>query len=454
MAAIPTQAYLQVVLTTFKAAADRIRNSTLLKIGEHGSETTIANRLLELRGQISDLINAHATIFPNLAAQWRNGTPFPALTPHPHPHIVNPNAQDERDITNFERKQTFELIERELHRYLVEALYTCARPTYHRRMEIDQPPLLQPIAPAAIAAHAAAVIAAQAANIVPPPPPLAPPPIIERGIYGQTLYEGWQALQSTVGAPRSANLNVLENTMRNEKQPPDVNLVEWLASFREKLAELATLGRRYEGRPCEAPDIFVSTITSPIYNEFIRNFLAEYYDDQSRTMDTLTTYVTQRAWTYEQQIGTTPRRTTNTVQEHNQDAEDPIHATTETSAASLARNAKPAAKPKPTTTNVQDHPVKTLLDITALNRQTLKTLGLKLVPIEPRKPTTTTVTSQPAATRATTVSSSSTYCWTHGVYPHGHRGAHDGTQCRNPKEGHRDDATLDNRLGGSNRNNK
>ena len=37
------------------------------------------------------------------------------------------------------------------------------------------------------------------------------------------------------------------------------------------------------------------------------------------------------------------------------------------------------------------------------------------------------------------------HCWTHGM------GKHDGTQCENKAQGHQDQATKDNRMGGSNR---
>jgi len=404
MYAVQTNSYISQQITSFRAAVQRLRDSTLLKIGEGNVESTIANNLPQVRSEISAIVNAHEDAFPVIANLWRNAAPIPALQVHPHPAEIAPNAQQQRDIDLWEKINERERIEREMHRLLVDALYNLARPTYHHRMEIDQP---------------------------------AVGGIVERGINGQDLSTAWNLLRGTVGNPRSANLNVLENRMKSEKQPTGLPMVEWLAVFLEKLSVLRRLGRIYEGRPCEAVDYFIATISSPIYGEFIRQFLSEYYDDATRTLENLSTYVGQRAWTYEQGIGGARRGGLNAV-----DTEEDEETSDLAALAPAAAGRQPA--PKHAGTPVL--PITTTIDVSLYNKKTLKDMGFKLVPIgedhtkkSDKKP------------RAPNAGSAYSYCWTHGSFPVGHRGYHYGHDCKNPKNGHRADATEGNRMGGSNK---
>ena len=181
MAAVQTNTYISQQITSFRSAVQRLRDSTLLKIGEGNVESTIANNLPQVRSEISAIVNAHEDAFPSIAALWRDATPLPDLTAHPHPGEMAPTAQQQRDIDVYDKLHERELIEREMHRLLVDGLYTLARPTYHHRMEIDQP---------------------------------AVGGLVDRGINGQDLSTAWALLRGTVGNPRSANLNVLENRMK------------------------------------------------------------------------------------------------------------------------------------------------------------------------------------------------------------------------------------------------
>ena len=142
MYAVQTNSYIsqQITSRSFRAAVQRLRDSTLLKIGEGNVESTIANNLPQVRSEISAIVNAHEDAFPVIANLWRTATPIPDLVANPHPGELAPNAQQQRDIDLWEKVNERERIEREMHRLLVDdALYNLARPTYHHRMEIDQP---------------------------------------------------------------------------------------------------------------------------------------------------------------------------------------------------------------------------------------------------------------------------------------------------------------------------
>ena len=404
MAAAQVQTYLNQQVTSFRAAVQRLREISFLKIGEGNAEATIANNLPQVRSEISAIVSAHVDAFPAIAALWRVATPIPDLTAHPHPGVFAPSAQEQRNIDLWDKTHDRELLEREMHRLLVDALYTLARPTYHHLMEIDQP---------------------------------AVGGVIEKGINGQDLSTAWLLLQDTVGNPRSANLNVLENRMKSERQPTGLPMVEWLALFLQKLAKLRLLGRTYEGRPCEAVDYFIATIVAPTYGEFIRTFLAEYYDDATRTMPNLTAWVNQRAWTYEQGIGGARRGGLGAIDSTDEDVDTDLAAV-----APAAAGRKPALKPAATVAG--NLPVTTTIDFSLYNKKTLKDMGLKLVALDskPKKPE-----NKARAPAAPTMA----YCWTHGRFELGHRGYHHGHECQNPKTGHREEATETNRMGGSNK---
>ena len=224
--------------------------------------------------------------------------------------------------------------------------------------------------------------------------------------------------------------------MKSERQPPGLPLVEWLALFLEKLAHLRRLGRIYEGRPCEAVDYFIATIISPIYGEFIRQFLSEYYDDATRTMANLSNYVGQRAWTYEQGIGLPRRGGLNAVDTEESDTTADLAAL----APAAAAGRKPVPKQQAGAPNL---PVTTTIDVSLYNKKTLKDLGLKLVSIQDNNNKTD------KKPRAQTSGIVYAYCWSHGSFPAGHRGHHTGHECDNPKNGHRADATEGNHMGGS-----
>jgi hypothetical protein len=404
MAAVQTNTYISQQITSFRSAVQRLRDSTLLKIGEGNVESTIANNLPQVRSEISAIVNAHEDAFPNIAALWRDATPLPDLTAHPHPGEMAPTAQQQRDIDVYDKLHERELIEREMHRLLVDGLYTLARPTYHHRMEIDQP---------------------------------AVGGLVDRGINGQDLSTAWALLRGTVGNPRSANLNVLENRMKTEKQPTGLPLVEWLAVFLEKLSHLRRLGRIYEGRACEAVDYFIATITAPIYGEFIRQFLSEYYDDETRTMANLSSYVGQRAWTYEQGIGMARRGGLGAIDNDEDD--------TTTGAAT----ANAIAKTPPKQGGLPNQAITTTLDLSLFNKKTLKDLGLKLVSVNDHDRVDKAKIKPKATTGAAGVNYG--YCWSHGSFHVGHPGYHLGHECQNPKDGHREDATERNKMGGKTR---
>jgi hypothetical protein len=153
-------------------------------------------------------------------------------------------------------------------------------------------------------------------------------------------------------------------------------------------------------------------------------------------MPNLTAWVNQRAWTYEQGIGGARRGGLGAI-----DGTDDENVAEIAAVSTAAAGQKPAAKPA--AANIAGNlPITTTIDLSLYNKKTLKDMGLKLVAIDskPKKP------ENKAKAQA---GSAMAYCWSHGLFPLGHRGYHHGHECQNPKDGHREEATENNRMGGS-----
>lgn len=464
-----TPNFQSIKMSNFKSLVDReITQCELLK----DNQTTAANNMPELEARISNVINTNASTYPNLAANWRYGTPFPAMTLDPLPGIVAPTAQEERTIAQYERVNNAEMFEREMHNLLVQAIHAAATPLalYHRSMEIDQPNLEVPYTPAQLAAHNAALVTynvavaahpaaiALAAALVPPGPvplfpiaPVLPPRIVlpaRKGIYGQNLREAWALLCTRIGKPVSVNVNQLELSLKMETQPADIDLMTWFATFIEKIEVLRELGRGYEnpGRPCEAADIFINTIVDARYKDFKREYLVAHYSDDLRSLATLANWITTRAWASEQDMGAAQHRG---LSAEDNDADHENAGTAAASRTPAGRRAPPMAKAHGRT---KEPAITTMVDVTSFNKVTLKQMGLKLVPIDqPRKPTPPTAAA--AGRRPSPPPNNQggrkekVYCWTHGSFPQGK--GHASAQCNFPKDGHQDAATSSNKMGGS-----
>ena len=460
-----TPGFQAVNMTNFKNKVDlQVRDFEGLK----DNQITAANNLPELENRTSNVINMYEAVYPNLAAQWRQGVPFPPMTPDPLPGLANPDAQQLRTMQTFERINNAELFEREMHHYLVAALHTAAAPLYQRSMEVNQPQLEVPYTPdqvaehalavadynAALAAHPAALLAAAA--LVPPGPvpplPIVPAPLpprqrlpAKRGIFGQSLREAWAKFCERVGKPVSVNVNLLELKLKMETQPADMDLMTHFSMKVEEFEVLRELGRDFEneGRPNEAADIVLNTIVDPKYKDFKRDYLIAHYSDDRRTMATLAHWITTRAWACEQDHGAAQHRGLMTSDDNDD---------TMTALARAQAGRGPAAKAyaKPQAVN-KDPPITTSIDISSISKATLSKLGFKLVPIDKmHKPAgTTPAGAAPAGGRPspppTPNPRKQLYCWSHGM------GSHAGTQCNSPKDGHQDRATVTNKMGGSER---
>jgi hypothetical protein len=234
----------------------------------------------------------------------------------------------------------------------------------------------------------------------------------------------------------SVNVNLLELNLKMETQPPNMELMTWFATFVEKIEVLRELGRTYEnaGRPCEAADIFINTVVDARYKDFKRDYLTAHYSDDRRSLATLANWITTRAWACEQDFGDAQHRGLVTTADDD-DVETEAQETALAGRAVLRKLANNNSK----TLHSTNTPVTTTIDVSAYNKATLKSMGLKLVPInQPRKPA--------AAGRNPSPPPNPTgrhYCWTHGI------GNHPSNKCTNKADGHQNNATANNKMGGS-----
>ena len=77
---------------------------------------------------------------------------------------------------------------------------------------------------------------------------------------------------------------------------------------------------------------------------------------------------------------------------------------------------------------------------------TLQTMQKQMEVMQKMLETMQSLQAKPSSNKGRKNPNQSKYCWTHGLC------SHDGTQCRTPADGHMANATLDNRMGGSNKN--